>query len=81
LFGDGQYSSGANKYMRAPLPNPLDPHSAAIAGTQGFRHRNQTNVGFADGHAESLRDRFTASRVVAPGTGFICDDNRLYDLE
>jgi prepilin-type processing-associated H-X9-DG protein len=82
LFGDGQYASGANKYMRAPLPNPLDPHSASFAGTQGYRHRRQTNVAFCDGHAESRRERFTAGNSnVVPGTGFLSDDNSLYDLK
>jgi len=82
LFGDGQYANGANKYMRSPLPAPLDPHSAVMTGTQGFRHRGMTNIAFCDGHAESLKDRFTANiSNVAPETGFISDDNSLYDLE
>ncbi len=81
LFGDGQWLNGANKYMRAPLPNPGDTVSNAtrLAGTQGFRHRGRTNVAFADGHAESLEERFGVG--VAPGTGFLSEDNRLYDLE
>jgi prepilin-type processing-associated H-X9-DG protein len=83
LFGDGQYSAGANKFMRAPFPNPGDAtFSGRWAGTQGFRHARMTNVAFCDGHAESLRDRFTANKdgaaKVAPGTGFISKDNSLY---
>jgi prepilin-type N-terminal cleavage/methylation domain-containing protein/prepilin-type processing-associated H-X9-DG protein len=82
LFGDGQWKNGANKFMRAPMPNPLDPHSVASAGTQGFRHRGMTNIAFCDGHAEPLRDRFTANHsTVAPATGFISADNSLYDLD
>jgi prepilin-type processing-associated H-X9-DG protein/prepilin-type N-terminal cleavage/methylation domain-containing protein len=81
LFGDGQWKSGADKFMRAPVPNPLDPHSAAVAGTQGYRHRSRTNVAFADGHAESVKDLYTAGATVAPGTGFLSDDNSKYDLE
>jgi prepilin-type N-terminal cleavage/methylation domain-containing protein/prepilin-type processing-associated H-X9-DG protein len=83
LFGDGQYSGGANKFMRAPWPNPGDAsYYGRWGGTQGFRHLNMTNVAFCDGHAESLRERFTnnqdgASRI-APGTGFLSQDNRLY---
>jgi prepilin-type N-terminal cleavage/methylation domain-containing protein/prepilin-type processing-associated H-X9-DG protein len=79
LFGDGQYASGANKYMRSPDPGPLDDDGGlATAGTQGFRHNGRTNVSFADGHAESLR---TPYRSPAPGCGFLSPDNSLYDLE
>jgi prepilin-type processing-associated H-X9-DG protein/prepilin-type N-terminal cleavage/methylation domain-containing protein len=79
LFGDGQFKSGADKYMRAPLPNPGDASfTSRTAGTQGFRHRGMTNVAFADGHAESLAERFSAGMAVAPGTGFLSKDNSLY---
>jgi prepilin-type N-terminal cleavage/methylation domain-containing protein/prepilin-type processing-associated H-X9-DG protein len=89
LFGDGQWVAGANKYMRSPNPSPFEfpttfTTGSAIkaAGTQGFRHnRGQlTNVAFCDGHAASLRDRFT-SPAVAAGTGFLAPDNSLYDLD
>ena len=61
---------------------PLDPHSVTSAGTQGFRHRRQTNVAYCDGHAESQRDRFTAGNPnVVAGPGFLGDDNTLYDLD
>ncbi|HKS36373.1 MAG TPA: prepilin-type N-terminal cleavage/methylation domain-containing protein [Verrucomicrobiae bacterium] len=86
LFGDGQYSAGANKFMRAPWPNPGDESfSARWTGTQGFRHRNRSNAAFCDGHAESLRARFAENQSgpgkVATGTGFLSPDNSLYDLE
>jgi prepilin-type processing-associated H-X9-DG protein len=84
LFGEGQYEGGANKFMRAPLPNPGDESfSGRYAGTQGFRHQGMTNVVFADGHAESLKDCYAGpdSSKIAPKTGFISEDNRLYDLE
>ena len=82
LFGDGQWESGANKYMRSPRPHRGDTFGARHSGTQGFRHRGTTNVAFCDGHAESLGTRYTAGnkRVVA-GTGFLSEDNSLYDLE
>ncbi len=86
IFGDGQYASGANKFMRAPWPNPGDDSfNGRWAGTQGFRHLGKSNASFCDGHAESLRDRYTnnangAARVAA-GTGFLSPDNSLYDLE
>ncbi|HVT88152.1 MAG TPA: prepilin-type N-terminal cleavage/methylation domain-containing protein [Tepidisphaeraceae bacterium] len=86
LFGDGEWASGANKFMRAPWPNPTDESFAGRwAGTQGFRHRGYTNVAYCDGHAESLKDCFTdnadGAANVAKGTGFISKDNSLYDLQ
>jgi prepilin-type processing-associated H-X9-DG protein/prepilin-type N-terminal cleavage/methylation domain-containing protein len=83
LFGDGQYISGANKFMRAPFPNPGDADfSGRYAGTQGFRHQKMTNVAFCDGHAESLLTRYTnnsdGAANVAPGTGFLSSDNSAY---
>jgi prepilin-type processing-associated H-X9-DG protein/prepilin-type N-terminal cleavage/methylation domain-containing protein len=85
LFGDGQYYAGADKFMRAPLPNPGDLNfTARSAGTQGFRHRGATNVAFCDGHAETLGQRFTNAiptteiALIGPGTGFLSADNSLY---
>lgn len=85
LFGDGQYSGGADKFMRAPFPNPGDENFwGRNSGTQGFRHQNRSNAAFCDGHAESLRDCYTnnsENSIVAPGTGFLSPSNSLYDLE
>jgi prepilin-type N-terminal cleavage/methylation domain-containing protein/prepilin-type processing-associated H-X9-DG protein len=86
LFGDGQYAAGANKFMRAPWPNPGDASfTARWSGTQGFRHHGRSNTGFVDGHAESRRDCFRENRSgtnnVATGTGFLSPDNSLYDLD
>jgi prepilin-type N-terminal cleavage/methylation domain-containing protein/prepilin-type processing-associated H-X9-DG protein len=86
LFGDGQYAAGADKFMRAPYPNPADvSFNGRYAGTQGFRHLGKTNVAFCDGHAESLTDRFTANADstanVAVGTGFLSKDNAMYQSE
>lgn len=86
LFGDGEYSGGANKFMRAPWPNPGDEtFKGRWAGTQGFRHSGLSNTGFCDGHVESLRDRYTSNadgaERVASGTGFLSEDNSIYDLE
>jgi prepilin-type N-terminal cleavage/methylation domain-containing protein/prepilin-type processing-associated H-X9-DG protein len=84
LFGDGQWVGGANKFMRAPFPNPGDnSFSGRWAGTQGFRHLGRTNVAFCDGHAESLSTRFSdnadGAEYVAPGTGFLSKDNSMYN--
>lgn len=97
LFGDGEYASGPNKYMRAPFPSPEDPSSAEVhaSGSQGFRHRNATNVAFADGHAESVvlkaADRFPTTGVWASNptlrlfsgklNGFLSPTNAAYDLK
>jgi prepilin-type processing-associated H-X9-DG protein len=89
LFGDGQWSLGANKFMRSPKVSPsenpggyADGSPARAAGTQGYRHRGATNAVFCDGHAESLRQRFSAGNEhVAAGTGFVSEDNSLYDLD
>jgi prepilin-type N-terminal cleavage/methylation domain-containing protein/prepilin-type processing-associated H-X9-DG protein len=85
IFGDGQYSSGADKFMRAPLPNPGDASwSSRWAGTQGFRHRRRTNAAFCDGHAGNFLTIYTTNADgaanVAPGTGFLSPDNSAYDL-
>jgi prepilin-type processing-associated H-X9-DG protein len=86
LFGDGQFAGGANKFMRAPWPNPGDQSfSGRWSGTQGFRHQKRSNAAFCDGHAESLHNRYTDNKNgaanVAPDTGFLSADNSLYDLE
>jgi prepilin-type processing-associated H-X9-DG protein len=90
IFGDGQYSAGADKFMRAPLPNPGDQgFSARYSGTQGYRHQGSTNIAHCDGHAESVNTCFTSYQNssgnsvgtgVAPGTGFLSVDNSAYNL-
>jgi len=86
LFGDGEYSGGANRYMRAPFFASGEPLVQRYSGTQGFRHRGRTNVAFCDGHVDSLKDRFTTTNAadqskIAPRTGFLSVDNSIYDLE
>lgn len=84
LFGDGQYASGANKFMRSPFGAIGDNFPFRSSGTQGFRHRGQTNVSFCDGHAESRGQRYTNTysgeqAKIIPGTGFLSADNSMYD--
>jgi prepilin-type processing-associated H-X9-DG protein/prepilin-type N-terminal cleavage/methylation domain-containing protein len=87
LFGDGEYASGANKFMRAPYANPGDAgFSGRSAGTQGYRHLERTNVGWCDGHVSAWGERYTETYSfdqsnIADGTGFLSIDNSLYDLE
>lgn len=85
IFGDGEYYGGANKYMRAPDRSPAEiaeGFSAASAGTQGFRHSENTNVAFVDGHAQSLSACYDPHQSETGNkTGFLSEDNSLYDLE
>jgi prepilin-type N-terminal cleavage/methylation domain-containing protein/prepilin-type processing-associated H-X9-DG protein len=84
MFGDGQYSGGADKFMRAPLPNPGDANFSGgrYAGTQGFRHEGRCNIAFCDSHVASLSicctNNADGAALVAPGTGFLSNDNSLY---
>jgi prepilin-type processing-associated H-X9-DG protein/prepilin-type N-terminal cleavage/methylation domain-containing protein len=90
LFGDGQYISGADKFMRAPIQeNPvttgdyLTNYNIRLAGTQGYRHRGKTNVCYCDGHASSVSDCYPHTgpqlTTAAPGCGFLSADNSAYD--
>lgn len=86
IFGDGQYGSGADKFMRAPWPNPADCNfTYRWSGTQGFRHNRRSNTVFCDGHTESLVDCFVSnnddSSMVGSGTGFLSADNSRYDID
>jgi prepilin-type processing-associated H-X9-DG protein len=86
IFGDGEYGSGANKFMRAPWASAGDrSFRGRWAGTQGFRHQKKTNAAFCDGHVETMRGRFVENQDgaerVADGTGFLSPDNSVYDLE
>jgi prepilin-type processing-associated H-X9-DG protein len=71
--------------MRSPLPGDFDlDASAALGGTQGFRHRGKTHVAFADGRATGWADRYTETAGYgdpADGCGFLSPDNSLYDLK
>lgn len=94
LFGDGEYVGGANKFMRAPFPNPRDASfSGRYAGTQGYRHLGRTNVAFADGHSRPVDVLFTNTdtngaqilRIYNEKNktklGFLSQDNRAYSLK
>jgi len=90
VFGDGEWISGANKFMRAPFGDQPGGDFGAFgrtAGTQGFRHQNTTNVAWADGHASNRREVFLDTSeiftigLIGPGNGFLSIDDELYDLE
>jgi len=95
LFGDGQYSGGANKFMRAPLRSEGDlTFNARYVGTQGYRHRRRTNVAFCDGRAVSWDKLYTNVEPARYTTnledhneetrdnkiGFLSPNNSAYDL-
>jgi prepilin-type processing-associated H-X9-DG protein/prepilin-type N-terminal cleavage/methylation domain-containing protein len=99
MFGDAAASAqGTNKYMRAPLLmvgtdiGDILNSVGRVAGTQGYRHLGRTNVCYADGHAESVLDRYTqagtetggvitydTSTTAAATTGFLSADNSAYN--
>lgn len=87
IFGDGQWSNGANKFMRSPFAGKLDKgFFGRYAGTQGYRHLGRTNVVYCDGSARSTNLLYKETDPadvdnIAPGTGFLSPDNSAYDLE
>jgi prepilin-type processing-associated H-X9-DG protein len=84
IFGDGEFSGGANKFMRSPLPGALDSgFFARNAGTQGFRHLGRTNIAAADGSTQTVMNPApeVPDQPCAPDTGFLSADNSAYDLK
>lgn len=86
LFGDGQWSGGANKFMRAPWSSECDTVSFRAAGTQGYRHCGKTNVAYCDGSARTVSECYKNTDPaevpnIAADTGFLSPDNSAYDLE
>lgn len=94
IFGDGQWSNGANKFMRAPRQWDGDTdNSVKAAGTQGYRHAGKTNVAWCDGHTSSQSrfytetvpeeklklDRYNDTTRVK--IGFLSPDNSTYELD
>lgn len=93
LFGDGEYTGGANKFMRSPFKNKYDNFNLRYAGTQGFRHDGRTNVMWCDGHGSTQKELYTKTersnheeKIKAYNlenkvkVGFLSEDNSAYDL-
>ena len=90
MFGDGGYSGGVNKFMRATKQDKnYDGSSSSLrkAGTQAFRHgygsKRHCNMAFVDGHVESFRNPYKSSGK--PGwvdekthSAFISSGNGIY---
>ncbi|MHC4395432.1 MAG: prepilin-type N-terminal cleavage/methylation domain-containing protein [Planctomycetota bacterium] len=93
LFGDGEYASGANKFMRSPWKSKGDTFSFRSAGTQGYRHNEKTNVAWCDGHVSSQKELYTETltgekerieqynNTAKIKIGFLSPDNSAYDLQ
>lgn len=90
LLGDGGYSAGANKFMRAP--NDKAGEYITHAGSQAFRHRNNTTVVmWADGHGSEVQTPKQKKKLRGgsrmldlmgyPENGFLSEDDELYDRE
>lgn len=89
-FGDGGYSGGPNKFMRAPFQDKYYDNSSSSlrkAGTQAFRHGKDSNrhcnMAFLDGHVQEFRTPYRAGG--SPGwvheeshTAFISSGNGIY---
>lgn len=92
LFGDGGWSGGTNKFMRAPEALVEMDLGVVYAGAQAFRHQGCTNVAWLDGHTSSVcspcegEHALTASGASLlaqplgwPRNGFLSQNNAAYD--
>lgn len=85
LVGDGGWSAGANKFMRAPLDDGV-AKATVYSGGQAFRHRGATLLTHADGHGG--REKRAVHPAGAspdlllimgwPANGFLSADDRRY---
>ena len=90
VFGDGGYTGGPNKFMRAPFQDKVYDNSSSSlrkAGTQAFRHgkgdRRHCNMAFLDGHVEEFRQPYKAGGKKGwvdevSHTAFISSGNGIY---
>ncbi len=85
LVGDGGWSAGANKFMRAPLDGGVSEQTAH-AGAQALRHAKSTNVVHVDGHGATQSALFTKPDAAPqsldllgwPANGFLSADDSAY---
>ena len=88
MFGCGGRKGNANKYMRAPL-NTVELNLGLVySGGQAFRHADQTNVAYIDGHVSSVQyaypgtlatDSLLQEVMGFPQNGFLSNDDRAYN--
>lgn len=91
MFGDAGRKNGSNRYMRAPsrtMEGLAVPWSVIYSGGQAFRHSQQTNIAFVDGHVgpwnklhkgQSATENLLSTYLDYPKNGFLSDDDRAYD--
>jgi len=88
VFADGGWKSGANKFMRAPSATVENNLGMVYAGGSAFRHREQCNVAWLDGHVQSTGEAFQGihaspallkSILDWPRNGFLSNDDSAYD--
>jgi type II secretory pathway pseudopilin PulG len=88
IFGDGGWSNGANKFMRAPSNTVEVDLGLICAGAQAFRHHNCTNCVFLDGHSECREQAHEGEHTTQdlleeimdfPRNGFLSEDDSAYD--
>ena len=85
LVGDGGWTLGANKFMRAPLDAGVS-EGTVHAGAQAYRHLDRTNLLFVDGHSASISRRFrkpgaqpfNESLLAWPKNAFLSEDDTAY---
>lgn len=87
VFGDGGWSGGANKFMRAPLNTVEGNLFTVYAGGQAFRHDGATNICYLDGHTGSSATPHAGPYATQPlltllghpANGFLSNDDSAYD--
>jgi len=88
MFGQGGWSGGANKFMRAPGNREHLPLSTLYAGGQAFRTPRGTLVAYVDGHVDAVSTPHAGlhatpgvleSVMQHPANGFLSSDDRAYD--
>jgi prepilin-type processing-associated H-X9-DG protein len=88
MLGDGGWSAGANKFMRAPSNDIENDWGTVYAGGQAYRHSGRTNVAWLDGHLSSepvahdgpqADTAFATDLLGSPANGFLSSDDSSYD--
>ena len=88
LFGEGGWTGGVNRFMRAPGGTVEGDLPTVYAGGQSFRHLGSTNVCWLDGHISSFSapcagvhatPPLTQGTLGFPRNGFLSEDDSAYD--